>query len=81
MAAEILASAPKPSGDPKLCVWSWFMPRVQTSIRAIAKGEASSDGDRRRVLQAVNELIRRREFVASADLLPVLGRSLLVLSQ
>ncbi|MDA1051858.1 MAG: 4Fe-4S binding protein [Planctomycetota bacterium] len=70
----ILASAPKPSGDPKRCVWSWFTPRVQSSIRSIANGESSSEGDRHLVMPAVNELIRRREFVASADLLPVLER-------
>jgi len=73
-ASLILASAPSPSGDPVRCVWSWFLPRVQSSIRSIASGEASSDDDRHLVIQAVNELIRRREFIASADWLPVLER-------
>ncbi|MEO8496598.1 MAG: hypothetical protein ABI614_16140, partial [Planctomycetota bacterium] len=72
--ACLVASAPKAAGDAKQYTWSWFLPRVQTSIRSIAKGESSSDEDRVRVIQTINELIRRREFVASADMLAVLER-------
>ncbi|MBI2478428.1 MAG: cyclic nucleotide-binding domain-containing protein [Planctomycetia bacterium] len=57
--ALILASAPKPSGDSKLCVWSWFAPRIQSSIRSIARGEeavvrvGSSAGRRAGISRAV----------------------------
>lgn len=70
----LAATAPKPTGDPKQTIWSWFSPRVQSSIRTISDGQSSSDGDRRLVIQAINELIRQREFIASADMLAVLER-------
>lgn len=70
--SRLVSTAPKTAGDAKRYIWSWFSPRVQSAIRTIAKGDSSSDGDRQLVVQAVNELIRQREFIASADLVPVL---------
>ncbi|MBC8351615.1 MAG: 4Fe-4S binding protein [Planctomycetes bacterium] len=75
LVSVLVAQAPKSLGDPKQSVWSWFLPRVQTSIRAVAIDNSSSDRDRQLVVQAVNELIRRREFVSSADILPVIEQS------
>lgn len=72
LVAAIVERAPKSSGDPKQYVWSWFLPRVQAVANAIARNESSSNGDRQLVMQAINELIRRREFIASADLIPLL---------
>lgn len=68
----LVATPPKAVGEPKRYVWSWFGPRVQTSIRSIADGKSSKDEDRRLVVQAMNELIRQRDFIASADILTVL---------
>ena len=68
----LVAKAPNPCGEPKRFVWSWFASRVQSSIRSIAEGKSTSDDDRRLVVRALNELTRRREFVASVDVVPVL---------
>ncbi|MCA9119551.1 MAG: 4Fe-4S binding protein [Planctomycetaceae bacterium] len=71
-ASCLVAKSPGACGEPKRFVWAWFTPRVQTSIRSIAEGQSSSDDDRGLVVQALNELIRQRDFVAAADVLPVL---------
>ncbi|MEX0817969.1 MAG: 4Fe-4S binding protein, partial [Pirellulaceae bacterium] len=70
----LVATAPKATGDPKQTIWSWFSPRVQSAIRMIANGESSSDGDRGLVIRAVNELICRRDFITSVDVLEILER-------
>ena len=73
-ASCLVAKALGATGDPKRYVWSWFAPRVQSSIQSIADGKSTSDDDRRLVVRAINELIRQREFIAAADMLPVLER-------
>jgi CRP-like cAMP-binding protein len=71
--ASLLRTAtPKPCGNAKEAVWEWFEPHVQSAARAIATDESSDDSSRQVVIRAVNQLIRRREFIASKDLAPIL---------
>jgi Fe-S-cluster-containing dehydrogenase component/CRP-like cAMP-binding protein len=65
------ATAPKSTGRPHRLVWDWFTPRVHTAIQSIATDKPSAD-DRDIVISAINQLICRRDFVASKDVAPVL---------
>jgi len=69
--ALLQAATPKSTGRPHRLVWDWFTPRVHAAIQSIADDKSSTD-DQELVILAINQLIRRREFVASNDVVPVL---------
>lgn len=62
----LVTAPPKPAGRPQRYVWDWFAPRVQAAIRSIADNTPAAD-DRELVIRAINQLICRRDFVASKD--------------
>ena len=71
-AVLLRATPPQPTGEPRLAVWEWLTPQVQDAVRSLASAEAADLANRELVIAALNQLIRRREFMASKDLLPVL---------
>ncbi len=64
-------SPPASVGKPAALVWNWFAPHVQAAVRSIAAGKETEDA-RKLVISAINQLIRRRDFVTSPDVATVL---------
>ena len=64
----LAAAAPAASGDPRKAVWAWLLPPVQAAIQSVASAEVPRSTDQEFIIRALNQLMRRRDFIASADL-------------
>ena len=69
-----LVSPPlKPVTSAADLVWHWCTSSVQAAVRRITSATAGEE-DHQLVTSALNQLIKKREFAASKDLLPILQR-------